>query len=525
MEEPVKMSQVNQQLAKLAEMLAQIDLSKDLSVEQIKKMGEEPIRTAEKLTTDSSYGPKSLNATITAFEAGKDKVAEYDEKAEEAKVNDLVGKGQFDQARDLNKKREARTKVKEDITSKYEDLTRRREVMYKYMREYDPQELEDRQNKRISQNEQKMEENDKFIQDVQTLKNSEIKENLDNIQRISAFAAMIVEIDKISRDIKELEKKKKDYPEFEVQIDGQLNNKRNKLSEKCKEFNGNKMGIVISDSKAIGPATIQNAKKELGTKATAQKTEILNKIQGMDDNIFQTRGFKATIGKELDKTEPEKISERLNELAKDKEIENLNLKLKNKRTKADIEDLKLAEDKIKEAGEKKDRLNEEEIKEEDIDDRLKEDEETALMLQQTRKDYNDNLYRSYLESKGKEAKGFHPVAWIKSRFGKESREGWKNQQKEIAKRREEAEDNLRAEKVEKVERDTARYEKALQGSKDRRIAFQKSVFAQVMNADEKQLQEMEKNAEEEEYGDVLNEAYNAAEATKSKKVDKSDEGR
>lgn len=368
--------------------------------------------------------------------------------------------------------------------------------------------LKGREERKISFNEDKIQENEQFIDDVRRFVDREIKENLEIITKSIEAEKMLDEISELIAEREKFEQEKKANPRFADQIDGHIKEINEKIGNKCNKVNTSSQGKINLNPSKLTVADIDSVKNNLKSEREAESKKIDAKIRGIEPKNYKSNGFKQIMRQRIpSSTEPEKLAEEIEKMINERKIENLNLGAKNDKARANISSIQLAQANVVHKSAQSLEPTEKEIEEEIIAG----DPSMALILPQTKREYQKAYYEKYLEEKGKDKEGRHPIAFLISKFGRKSRKGWKQQKEDIAEKRKEASEKIKSEKKKEMEDRLGKYKTAKSNLISKEAQFRETIAFEIMNADEQTLTDLEESAKRDEHGILTSQAYDDAE--------------
>lgn len=291
----MNLEDINKKLEEISKSLDTIDYAKELKDEDAKKVTDK-INNIDNLITQDGFGKDKLDDTVK-------KLDELYKKAED-------GANKIDVLKESSESINNKTGIRDQIKSKYDDLFKQKEIIDKYVKDYDPNYIIDIKEDKIKSNNDNVENKKNLIVKIQNFKNKEeVKDNLDKIENINKINKVINDAINKTTEIKKLEDRKvgiKD-PTILDNIDTKIGEEKNKLKEtlcaekisyddnmlKLKaslqvENNKNKNRIIIYANKIN---TLLNAEKDTELKDTLKDltknpSKILETFDDLDNKIY-----------------------------------------------------------------------------------------------------------------------------------------------------------------------------------------------------------------------------------------------
>lgn len=476
-----------------------IDLTKDESVSQINKMATKPISHTDEIIKDESFRGDALDATVKLYKKASQKVESYDPKEDKKRAI-----GDKKNRVDILAKAQARERVKSTIVGKYEELSRKQDVISKYKEKFDPEHLVKRQERKQNINKDKINANETRIREVADFK-SRVDPELTEIRR---QADLVDGLEKLEKQFKELEDAKADFNAEKVRPDADkdfIEQYQEDIKNRETQFKDNCTRITNLYHIKLDPNDLKNSIKTEKSMATQeiedQNGNILDKLDGAEKKYGYTSGFEDYMRESLKKRLQLAIREEdFIDARTELEAENMNLDFENDKIAKNIETIHRGKEILEEGTltELTEYVNEEPT-EEEIQSVMESDSEIKAMIPVlTDKEMRQKVYESLTkDKKGK----IHPILFLKS-FGKKAQAQW---------REETYENDARAKAIEKIknsrEVEASDVTEKVSVVESKRQKFMDSLFTHVMGADNKTVEEMDKNVDKQP-GKVLSEIYN-----------------
>ncbi len=498
------MQQIIDELKNLKQELDKIDLTKDMKPEDIKKMADKSLSHVDKITRDEGFDDRSLQATVAILGNASSRIA-YDptkdnEKARADKAN----------RRDILAKVAAKKDVAARVKGKYDELTRKKAVIDKYKEKFDPNELTKRQNRKRQANENKIDANESRWQEVDDFK-GKVSEELDTINNNLALMKELSEIEKKHKELQEakadLEAEKKipdNDKDFIAQYQSDVDKQEADFNSKISAIKGKYQGLKLDE--ATLEADIKKAKAVSKSEIGTAKGSINSKLTGAESTYGYKAGFESFIKGKLDAAKTDEEYLRAFDQAKaELEAENMNMGIANDKIQENIDTITRGQNLSRgsngtSAGTTTVMNTIPDITEEQIQEMIDNDPEcqdkmSQLNLPVDPKQMRQAVYKALTEGK----KGPHPIAFLKS-FSKRTQDQWVADKmkdvRDMAIRK--INDNIQA----KAQAD-ANATKTVEGKREK---FVQSLVSHVMSADDKTLEQMEKDADKAP-GKVLTDVY------------------
>ena len=491
------MKEIVSALAKIQGELNAIDLTKDKSADEIKKMATNPVQQIDKVAHDKGFNEEALDATIKMFENANKKVETYDPTQERAKaIQDKTKR------KEILDKVKAKEEVKQKIKGKYEELARKKAVIDKYKEKFNPEHLILREERKLDLNDKKIETNEHRITEI-----IDFKDKINNeLTDINNNLILIKELEEQKKQFKKLEDAKADLnaekakpdadKDFIKQYESHIKNQEAKFNDTYKKVT-DKYKTISLDPKDIS-TSVTNAQNNAKTNINNAKTKIEGKLTNSEKTYGYTAGFETYMKNKIASTKTdEEYLDVFDNAEMELEAENINLNFENDKISENIEIMEKGQEILKNGKPKK--YVEKEPTEEEIEDLINSDSEIrALAPVLTKKEMRQAVYSSLTKDKSGKV---HPILFLKS-FGKKAQSQWK----------ESYEKDMREKAVEKIK--TTKREAAKQTTKEveavesKRQKFMDTLFVNVMSADSKKVDKMDKDIEKGKPGETLTKVYN-----------------
>ena len=491
------MKEIVSALAKIQGELNAIDLTKDKSADEIKKMATNPVQQIDKVAHDKGFNEEALDATIKMFENANKKVETYDPTQERAKaIQDKTKR------KEILDKVKAKEEVKQKIKGKYEELARKKAVIDKYKEKFNPEHLILREERKLDLNDKKIETNEHRITEI-----IDFKDKINNeLTDINNNLILIKELEELKKQFKKLEDAKADLnaekakpdadKDFIKQYESHIKNQEAKFNDTYKKVT-DKYKTISLDPKDIS-TSVTNAQNNAKTNINNAKTKIEGKLTNSEKTYGYTAGFETYMKNKIASTKTdEEYLDVFDNAEMELEAENINLNFENDKISENIEIMEKGQEILKNGKPKK--YVEKEPTEEEIEDLINSDSEIrALAPVLTKKEMRQAVYSSLTKDKSGKV---HPILFLKS-FGKKAQSQWK----------ESYEKDMREKAVEKIK--TTKREAAKQTTKEveavesKRQKFMDTLFVNVMSADSKKVDKMDKDIEKGKPGETLTKVYN-----------------
>lgn len=477
------LEEINSELVKIMGLIDNINLSKEATPEQIKKMADMPISRVEKVITDKGFTEETLDTAINIFGQAKAKVEQYDAKEEydraasdKAKRQEILGRVK------------AKTEVAQRLKGKYDELTRKKDVIEKYKEKFDIKHIEQREERKLLANNNKMASNEARWQEIQDFK-GRIGQELANIGN---SLAAIKELDTLEQQLKKLEDARDDLEaerkdpnadkSFIAHLESKIKESESKFNENVKKITEKYKSFNLNDIQG----SIASIKASEEGKITAEKSKIDGKLTDAEKKYGYKTGFEDSIRGKIDAAKnDEEYAKVFDNAQMELSAENYTLQFANDKVNNNITSIRQGEKEKQEgeAGDSKEEPTEEEINE------VIESMPTSKALSLTGEELEDAVYKYLVEQKGKDPNKNHPILkWMSK---------WQGKQDEWRKSYEEG---LRTEAIKKIR------EKKESAVNSKREKFMTSLLTRVMKADDKTIKQMDEAAERNP-GQVLEDIY------------------
>lgn len=493
------LEEINRALVSIQAELKKIDLTKEESAKVIEKMADKPIKDMEKISREKGFEADHLGVAADVFRSASESLESYDSKKEMSQAIGNKSKRQ-----EIIARVQAKKAVQQKIKSKYEELTRKKEVFDKYVEKFDPQQLASIEQRKYNANEKKIENNEKRIEEIMDFKgrvNGELADINHNLK-------MIEELEALQRKFKELEDAKADFnaekakpnadKDFISQYQENINEQETQFKDQYKKVTEKYKSIKL-DSKNL-EQSINNTKNNAKKNIDLAKAAIDGKLTDAEKKYGYTSGFEAFVKGKISTVHTDKdyikvFEEAQNELS----AENINISFENDKIAENVETLREGQ-KVIQNGEPRSYTIAEPT-EEEIQNAIESDSQIrALVPVLTKREMRQAVYDSLTQDKkGK----FHPILFLKS-FGKKAQSEWK----------ESYEEGMRAEAIEKVKsQKREQRDKALENNRvasaveEKEKNWREALFVHINNADIKEVDQMGKDADRAP-GKVLGKVYN-----------------
>ena len=491
------MQEIVTALAKIQGELNAIDLTKDKSADEIKKMASNPTQQIDKITRDKGFTEEALDATIKMFDTANKKVETYDptKERDEAIRNKAKRKEILDRVK-------AKEEVKQKIKGKYDELSKKKAVLSKYKEKFDPEYLILREERKLDLNDKKIETNEHRITEI-----IDFKDKINNeLTDINNNLVLIKELEELKKQFQQLEDAKADFNAEKAKPDADKDFiKQYEVLIKTQETKFNSAYKRVTDkykTLSIDPnnmsASITNSQNNAKTNINNAKTKIEGKLTNSEKIYGYTAEFETYMKNKIASTKTdEEYVDVFDEAEMELEAENINLDFENAKISDNIEMMEKGQEILQNGKPKK--YVEKEPTEEEIEDLINSDSEIrALAPVLTDKEMRQEVYKSLTKDKNGK---LHPILFLKS-FGKKAQSQWK----------ESYEKNMREKAIEKIK--TTKREAAKQTTKEveavesKRQKFMDTLFVNVMSADSKKVDKMDKDIEKGKPGETLTKVYN-----------------
>ena len=477
------LGEINTKLVEIKSQLDKLEFEKETDAKKIEAMIAKILGDTKDITEREDFGKEHLSTIVEMFKNAESKANSYDS-AKDAKS---ILKNRT-KVKEISATIQARKNAKTGIVDKFNELTKKQEVINKYKEKYDPQHLKDRQENKAKANSQKIDSNNKRIIEV-----ADFKEKVgDELNAITANLNLMKELDEIEtlgNTCETLEKnlattkKMSNVPqEILDALQGELDEKHKNLAEKCKDVN-TKNKVLKIDPKNV-KTDISLAKTSVNKEITDSRDEVNNKLVDSEKKYGYTAGFEKFIGARLaGASSAEEFLKVFEEATKELEAENINYITENKNIQSNIESLDMGLT-LSSSGSARSSADptEEEIKAViEADPQIK-----ALAKPLTKKEEKEEIYKFLTE--GKKGK-IHPIAFLRSKFDRKAEAKW----------RQNYELDMREAAIKKIT-------DARTNSENKRSKFMETLVHKVMTAKTSEVEEWNKDAEKKP-GKVLTDVY------------------
>ncbi len=482
------LEQINAELVEIMGLIDNIDLSKEATPEQIKKMADKPIERVEKVSADKGFTEENLDTAINIFGQAKVKVEKYDPNEEYVEAQSDKTK-----SKDILVRVSAKKDAVGRIAGKYDELTRKKDVIEKYKKKFDIRHLEQREERKLLANNNRIANNEARWQEIQDFK-GKIRMELEDI---NICLKEIKELEELEKQFKKLKEDKADIaklkadPSVDKDVIADYEAKIiNENESKCKEAleKATKKYPTLKANNLEG--SIAKIKGEKRSKIAGAKGSIKKKLGFAEKKYGYKRGFQTFMDKRIQaiKTDEEFLSV-FDSAQSELSAKNYTLQLENDKVNDNITSMREGQ-KIMQEGETGD--SKEEPTEEEIQ-KMMESIPTSKALSLTGEELEDAVYKYLVEQKGKDPNKNHPILkWMSTWHGKQDE--W----------RKSYEEKLRAEAIEKIR--SEKQDKKAKVVESKREKFISSLLTRVMKADDKTVKQMDEAAEKNP-GQVLEDIY------------------
>lgn len=494
------MQEIVSTLAEIQNQLNAIDLTKDKSVKEIKNMGKTPLQRADKLIHDKNFEEGALESTVNMFKTASQKVEQYDSKQEREKaIGDKAKRSE------ILAKVKAKEEVKKEIKAKYEELNRKKAVIDKYKEKFDPEHLVKREQRRIDINKDRMKTNEARIREIADFKDKVS----DELTEISNANKLVIELSDLDKQYQKLEDAKADFnaekakpdadKDFIAQYQEHIDNQETKFKNEYKRITSKypTVSLDLGDLKTSIQNTVNNQKQKISSAVQS----IDSKVIDSEKKYGYTQGFEKFLTGKLNSAQ--KVSDYpniFNEASMELEAENMNLDYENENIEDNMQTIRRGQ-RVIEQGQPTVYSSSYEPTEEEIQDEMSFNPEVKALAPYVPGEERRQATYEYL-TKDKKGK-FHPILFLKS-FSKAKQEEWKTAYEKDARKK--AIENLKNERRESAVNNS----RAVNTIDSKRQKFMDSLFTRVMKADNKTVEEMDKNADKKP-GKVLTEVYDEME--------------
>ena len=483
-------SEINAVLAQIRQELRAIDLTKEDSVKTISKMVDKPIADVDKITHDKGFTKDHLTVTVDTFKSASEAINKWDSNKE------------YEKAIGSSKKRsqilsgiQAKKAVQQKVKGKYEELSRKQAVIDKYKEKFDPEHLVIREKRKFEVNDKRMQNNENRIRETMDFK-ERVNEELNGINN---NLTLIRELNELQKQSKKLEDAKADFnaekakpnadKDFIKQYQLHIQKQEAQFKDKYEGITQKYTSIKLDPNNL--KSSIQTAKNNAKTNIDSAKTSVAEKLNGAENKYGYTSGFETFINDKIssakgDKEYIEVFDHAIRELA----TENINLDLQNEKIMANMDTIREGQQVIRSG---KAVNADKEPTEDEIQNVIENDPEIralapVLSKKETRRAVYDELTK---DKRGR----IHPILFLKS-FGKKAKAEWQ----------ESYESEMKKVAIEKIKDEKSENAKSAGAIESKRQKFMDLLVTHVMNADNKSVEQMDKNAEKAP-GKVLSEIY------------------
>lgn len=488
------MSEINTLLDGIKKDLLKIDLTKEVKkISEITAMSK-PATEIDKVVTRDDFEPEHFDRTIEMFREASDRIGAYDFKQD------------LDEARNANraKKREisnrinAKQGVQTAVKGKYDELSRKKEVIAKYKGTFKTEEFVNRQNRRKKALEEEIAKNESKLQQVEAFKQSVegpvkvIEDNKALIEELNKLSKLKAAVDTLKKELAAMKK----AGDHQMLIDDQqkevdaaetkLNNKIAEVSGKHNiKLDAKTLSVDIGAAKKTAQTNINDAKQTI--KDTAEKSD-----KEYIKNTIHPRLEAATTDEEF-----------LGVIKKARvELTASNNRLSNTRDEIaeNVQTLELGET-VRTAAPSGAPAP---ITDADIRARIQSDSEIqALAPVLDDKEKTEKFYDSIKGGLFKNSQNpwLHPVAFLRSRFDKKGKENWHADYEKgmIEAAKKAIEDERKAEDA--TRKDASDRATGLEKQ------FDRAMFLKIMKADPATVKQMGEDIDNNNAGTVIAETY------------------
>lgn len=483
------LEQINAELVEIMGLIDNIDLSKEATPEQIKKMADKPIERVEKVSADKGFTEENLDTAINIFGQAKVKVEKYDPSEEYAEAQSDKTK-----SKDILARVSAKKDAVGRIAGKYDELTRKKDVIEKYKKKFDIRHLEQREERKLLANNNRIANNEARWQEIEDFKGKIGKE----LETIDVGLAEIKELEELEKQFKKLEEDKVNIAELkadpsvdkDVIADYEAKIKINENESKYKEaLEKATKKYPTLDANNL-EASIANIKESRKKEINIARNNINSELNVAEKKYGYKLGFQTFIEERIKatKTDEEFLSV-FNSAQSELSAKNYTLQFENDKVNDNITSMREGQKVMQEGetGDSKEEPTEEEIQ------KMMESIPTSKALSLTGEELEDAVYKYLVEQKGKDPNKNHPILkWMSTWHGKQDE--W----------RKSYEEKLRAEAIEKIR--SEKQDKKAKVVESKREKFISSLLTRVMKADDKTVKQMDEAAEKNP-GQVLEDIY------------------
>jgi len=190
----MKLEDINKKLEEISHSLDNIDYTKELKDADAKKVMDK-VNGIDNLVAQDNFGKDELDEAVKTLD-------ELNQKA-------LDGVTKMDKFKESTESINNKTDISDTIKSKYDNLFKQKEVIDKYVKDYDPQNIIDIKEDKIKSNNKEIKQKVKLKNKIEKFKRQpEVKDRIDKIESLNLTNKVIEAASKRVKEIQNLEKRK-----------------------------------------------------------------------------------------------------------------------------------------------------------------------------------------------------------------------------------------------------------------------------------------------------------------------------
>jgi hypothetical protein len=490
----MNLGEINGILAGIQNDLKAIDLTKEKDIKKIEEM-KKPTTEIDNAVARDDFKEEHLDFTLDMFKEASDRVGAYDFQQE----RDEAKKATAAQKKDITARITAKQDVQKSVKGKYDELSRKKDVIAKYKGTYKTEEFVNRQNRRKKALEDEIAINNGKLQDLEGFSQS-VKVPVKEIEDNKTLIEELKKLSKLEAAVKtlksELARMKKDG-DHQMLIDDQqkeVDTAETSLNNKVAEVSGKHKGIKLN---------IKTLSADISAAEKTAKNNIKNAKQTVKNTakISDKEFIKNTIHSRLDaaKTDEEFLSVVRNARV---ELTSSNEQLSN--TRDEIED----NVKTLEFGETVRTApttgGPAPITESEIRAKIQSDSTIQTLAPVLSDEEKTEKFYSAIKGglfKNSESPILHPIAFFRSKFDKKGKENWHaDYEKEMI---EAARKAIEEERRAQGDARKAASDKAT----EKESQYDRAMFLRIMRADSAKVTQMGEDIENNNAGKHIAETY------------------
>jgi len=267
----MKLEDINKKLEEISHSLDNIDYTKELKDADAKKVMDK-VNGIDNLVAQDNFGKDELDEAVKTLD-------ELNQKA-------LDGVTKMDKFKESTESINNKTDISDTIKSKYDNLFKQKEVIDKYVKDYDPQNIIDIKEDKIKSNNKEIKQKVKLKNKIEKFKRQpEVKDRIDKIESLNLTNKVIEAASKRVKEIQNLEKRKSAIKNPAIQAD---------YDKKIKEEKDKLKGL-LDGTKIKYNDNMSNLETTLKDTLTANKKDIIKEAVELD-KLVKDKDLKKALG-------------------------------------------------------------------------------------------------------------------------------------------------------------------------------------------------------------------------------------